>query len=145
VVKNKDGTTSYVPVDANPATQTVSLRLTGKAESVVLVKYQPVRTTRPSTLKLTTAQKNRVFDAQYYAAHNPDVVKAFGTGSKALYNHYLRYGLREGRAGSATFDIAYYRLAHPDLQAAFGNNTAAYVQHYLKYGRKEGRVAGVGK
>ncbi len=38
-----------------------------------------------------------VFDAEYYAQSNPDVVNALGTTEKALYDHYLKYGKAEGR------------------------------------------------
>lgn len=37
------------------------------------------------------------FDAGYYASLYPDVVAALGTGQRALYNHYLTYGMKEGR------------------------------------------------
>jgi hypothetical protein len=37
------------------------------------------------------------FDAEFYAANNPDVVAVFGTDEAALYNHYLQYGKAEGR------------------------------------------------
>ena len=30
-----------------------------------------------------------MFDAQYYAANNPDVVAIFGTGADILYLHYI--------------------------------------------------------
>ncbi len=38
-----------------------------------------------------------VFDAEYYAANNQDVVATLGTDSIALYNHYLTNGIYEGR------------------------------------------------
>ena len=38
-----------------------------------------------------------VFDADYYAANNPDVVAVLGTDKTILYNHYLTSGIREGR------------------------------------------------
>ncbi len=38
------------------------------------------------------------FDATYYAANNPDVVKALGSSVEALYNHYTAHGKAEGRA-----------------------------------------------
>lgn len=38
-----------------------------------------------------------VFDAEYYAQNNPDVVAALGTGQEALYQHYVAYGKGEGR------------------------------------------------
>lgn len=39
----------------------------------------------------------QMFDAQYYAAKNPDVVKAFGTDENLLYWHYTVCGKKEGR------------------------------------------------
>ena len=38
-----------------------------------------------------------LFDPVYYAAKNPDVVKAFGILPEALYAHYLYCGAAEGR------------------------------------------------
>lgn len=40
-----------------------------------------------------------MFDAEYYALNNPDVVQVFGTDKNVLYNHYLNYGKMEGRQG----------------------------------------------
>ena len=40
----------------------------------------------------------QIFDAEYYAAHNPDVAAAVGTDAKALYQHYESAGKAEGRA-----------------------------------------------
>ncbi len=37
------------------------------------------------------------FDPAYYAARYPDVVQALGTDSQVLYNHYITYGMKEGR------------------------------------------------
>lgn len=42
-----------------------------------------------------------VFDAEYYAAHNPDVVKTLGSSRKALLGHFVNYGRAEGRKGKA--------------------------------------------
>ena len=38
-----------------------------------------------------------VFDPEYYAAQNPDVVQVVGTDTMALYNHYRQSGNKEGR------------------------------------------------
>lgn len=37
------------------------------------------------------------FDAEFYAANNPDVVEVYGTDATALYQHYVDYGKAEGR------------------------------------------------
>ena len=41
------------------------------------------------------------FDAEYYAAQNPDVVAIYGTDALSLYTHYVTFGAAEGRAPSA--------------------------------------------
>lgn len=38
-----------------------------------------------------------LFDPEYYAANNPDVVAAFGDSTEALYRHFQEYGASEGR------------------------------------------------
>jgi len=40
-----------------------------------------------------------MFDAEYYAQNNPDVVAAFGTDKELLYSHYVNCGRAEGRQG----------------------------------------------
>lgn len=37
------------------------------------------------------------FDAEYYAAHNPDVVAVFGSDANTLFQHYIAFGQAEGR------------------------------------------------
>lgn len=38
-----------------------------------------------------------VFDAEYYALNNPDVVSVYGTDEGKLYQHYLNYGKKQKR------------------------------------------------
>ncbi len=45
----------------------------------------------------TTMPDGQTFDAEYYAAANPDVAAAVGTEESALYEHYLQFGKAEGR------------------------------------------------
>lgn len=56
-----------------------------------------------------------VFDAEYYAQNNPDVVAALGTDMATLYNHYVSNGKAEGRLAynpmldvSTIIDVATY-------------------------------------
>ena len=80
-----------------------------------------------------------IFDAEYYAAHNPDVVNALGRSESALRGHYNQYGKREGRAPSALFDPKFYVSVYPDLKAAFGTDYVAAYNHFLSNGIAEGR------
>ena len=44
-----------------------------------------------------TMPDGTIFDAEYYAQSNPDVVAILGTDKNALYTHYMTYGKAEGR------------------------------------------------
>ena len=82
-----------------------------------------------------------VFDADYYLNKYPDVNEwANGSKDKAL-DHFINYGMSEGRRGSEAFDVQSYYNEYPDLRAAFGTDLASYYSHYLMYGKKEGRHA----
>lgn len=81
------------------------------------------------------------FDAQYYYDTYPDLQAAFGNDYDALYQHYLQYGLKEGRSGSEVFNCAAYKANYVDLQRAFGSDNFSYCVHYETYGQYEGREA----
>ncbi|MBD5533249.1 MAG: hypothetical protein HDQ98_13820 [Lachnospiraceae bacterium] len=94
-------------------------------------------------LSASAAEVKDVFDASYYADSYADLKEAFGYDEAALLQHYMTYGLNEGRTASTVFDVAAYRAAYADLEAAFGDDWNAYVNHYYTYGITEGRTAGV--
>lgn len=82
-----------------------------------------------------------VFDASYYAKNNKDLKIAFGNDENALFQHFLNYGMSEGRQASAEFNVKSYRNAYADLRQAFGNDLKSYYLHYIYRGKKEGRIA----
>ena len=69
-----------------------------------------------------------VFDASYYSAAYPDVAAAYGNNADALLNHFISFGVKEGRNASAEFNPQAYRQRYEDLQAAFGSDMAAYCR-----------------
>jgi len=54
------------------------------------------------------------FDAAYYAAKYPDVVNELGTDPQTLYNHYLTFGIKEGRFQNAVEEYEAYN--NPSVQ-----------------------------
>lgn len=92
-----------------------------------------------NTLNVSAADISTFFDAEYYAEQNPDVAAACGTDEEALYQHYMTYGIKEGRNCSEVFNVKLYREQYPDLEEAFGDDWEAYVNHYFTVGVKEGR------
>lgn len=93
-----------------------------------------------SSTNSTVSSLYELFDAEYYASENPDVVAVYGTSKKALYQHFVQYGMLEGRSISPDFNVDAYRCAYPDLQNAFGNDISKYYEHYLIFGQKENRT-----
>lgn len=49
------------------------------------------------------------FDAAFYAKKYPDVVAVLGNDPAALYNHYVTYGIKEGRSQNQAEDTAKYQ------------------------------------
>jgi len=68
-----------------------------------------------------------------------DLTAAFGTDYNAAWEHYLNYGVWEGRTHSDSFSIDDYLLLNPDLAAAFGDDKKAALLHWFNYGINEGR------
>ena len=72
-------------------------------------------------------------------ANNADVKKAFGNDDVAVLQHFVNYGMKEGRCAKEAFAVQPYRSRYADLQAAYGDNLPAYYMHYINYGVREGR------
>ena len=84
---------------------------------------------------------NGIFDLNYYMNKYPDLQSVFGNDYNKYLEHFIQYGMKEGRQASETFNLEYYKKRYPDLVKAFGNNNEAYYKHFLEYGMKEGRQA----
>lgn len=96
-----------------------------------------------SVLDVSAAGLKDIFDAEYYADSYPDLKEAFGYDETQLYNHFITYGLEEGRNMNPILDVVAYRKAYADLEAAFGDDWDAYVNHFFTFGAGEMRDQGV--
>lgn len=83
----------------------------------------------------------QVFDAEYYAKTNQDVVDVLGNDPAVLLAHYMNNGIYEGRDASATFNATIYATANTDLKEFYGDNFEGYIEHYVVCGKNEGRIA----
>jgi M6 family metalloprotease-like protein len=81
-----------------------------------------------------------MFNATYYADMNNDLKNAFGYDETKLKEHYLTYGIKEGRQASPIFNPEYYLNKYSDLKNAFGAKgyESAYY-HFINNGIIEGR------
>lgn len=82
-----------------------------------------------------------VYDFDYYVEHYPDLKAAFGNNRIGALEHFVVYGMSEGRQARGTFNVAVYKNKYIDLQKAFGSSWKSYFLHYIEYGKKEGRTA----
>ena len=82
-----------------------------------------------------------VFDANYYLNRYADLKAAFGSNTKLAFQHFVTFGMKEGRQASANFNVQAYRLRYPDLQKAFGADLPSYYRHFITHGYKEKRNA----
>ena len=80
-----------------------------------------------------------VFDPDFYLMTYGDLRNAFGTDQGAARNHWLTYGIKEGRRSSPAFVVRYYLSLYPDLRNVFSNDFSAAINHWLTYGINEGR------
>lgn len=112
--------------------------------TIVLTLFMGILT---STIEVEAKVKDigydKIFNAVYYADRYPDLKNAYGYNNKLLYEHFLNYGMYEGRDAHPEFCIGKYKESYDDLRTAFGNNNEKYYEHFITYGMKEGRYSGI--
>lgn len=82
-----------------------------------------------------------VYNRQDYMQYNPDVHDAIGSNQYLLLNHFINFGMKEGRQASSEFNLDAYKANNPDLVAIFGDDNVKYYEHYISSGKAEGRKA----
>ncbi|MBE6927370.1 MAG: MBL fold metallo-hydrolase [Ruminococcaceae bacterium] len=75
-------------------------------DGVDVLSYGALRYDNP--VSIAADIKPYVFDAAYYANRYPDLKAAYGTDEAKLYNHFINYGIEEGRCASPYFDVKVY-------------------------------------
>jgi len=114
-------------------------------KTVLLVPQEtpaPVPTTPTgSTTVLNGTDYSAVYDFNYYIAKYPDIKAAYGSNPTGALQHFVTFGMKEGRQASAAFNVSVYKGNYPDLDKVFGTDLVKYYLHYVQYGQKEGRNA----
>ncbi len=78
-----------------------------------------------------------VFNWQEYIARYPDVPLVFPDQTRTE-DHWLNYGINEGRQGSNKFSAPHYRAANPLVNATCQGSNRCAILHYVNYGRAAG-------
>lgn len=82
-----------------------------------------------------------VFNPTYYAEKYSDLKAAFGTDEKKLFEHFIMFGMDEGRQAIESFNVQAYKNRYEDLRNAFGDELPKYYEHYIQFGYNEKRDA----
>lgn len=82
-----------------------------------------------------------VYDLKFYKAHYPDLEKAYGKNDARYIEHFVKYGMSEGRQAKEEFNVWVYQYLYPDLQNTYGEDIPRYYKHYIMFGKKENRIA----
>jgi hypothetical protein len=93
------------------------------------------------------------FNCVTYKKLNPDLAKAGLNTPAQLYNHFIRFGIRENRrfnlilpnrtiSPTSIFNWELYRNSNPDLVRAGLKTKEAFENHFINHGIKEGRKIG---
>ena len=79
------------------------------------------------------------FDTWSYLATNPDLIFSIGTDKGRVAQHYLKFGIDEGR-NADEFNENHYVASNQDLIPIYGLNPKEATQHYVEYGLNEQRA-----
>ena len=78
------------------------------------------------------------FNALQYIASNSDLIDSIGNDAFAGFNHFINYGVIEGR--EVTFDVSQYLENYQDVRDSVKGDTQEAIKHYILYGYSEGRT-----
>lgn len=123
----------------NKAGGKVLVGLTRRRNAEKKLFLKPVETKVEESKKEEKNLDDILFDADLYFSLYEDLQKAFGNDYNKLKEHWLTFGINEGRRGSYVFDVHYYFSAYEDLRNKIGANCMELYNHFKTFGIKEGR------
>ncbi|MBQ2446370.1 MAG: MBL fold metallo-hydrolase, partial [Oscillospiraceae bacterium] len=75
-------------------------------DGVDVLRFPVIRSA--GAVSIPAELKPYVFSATYYADRYSDLKEAYGTDEGKLYEHFIKYGIEEGRCASPFFDVRFY-------------------------------------
>ncbi len=90
----------------------------------------------------TVSEMSAVYDFDYYINKYADLKAAYANDPQGAFQHFITYGMYEGRQASASFNVYTYRRLNYDLRVHYaGRDLHWYYIHYITFGQSEGRTA----
>ena len=118
------------------------LWINGIQTEAAFVKKTEVKKMQQQKKSVEIADYSAIFDADYYYATYPDLQVALGKDENALFEHFVKCGMKEGRVGNANFNVKAYMKNNLDLVGLFkADDLTEYYAHYVNAGKDEERIA----
>ena len=90
----------------------------------------------------TVSEMSAVYDFDYCINKYADLKAAYANDPQGAFQHFITYGMYEGRQASASFNVYTYRRLNYDLRVHYaGRDLHWYYIHYITFGQSEGRTA----
>lgn len=90
----------------------------------------------------TVSEMSAVYDFDYCINKYADLKAAYANDPQGAFQHFITYGMYEGRQASASFNVYTYRRLNYDLRVHYaGRDLHWYYIHYITFGQNEGRTA----
>jgi len=136
------GLTLYYTTDGSTPTLG-SAKYTGPfsvsyGKTVRVAGFDAFGTRTPVARKSLDQSYEGVFDATYYANRYPDLKKVYGMNATKLRDHFLTFGIKEGRQGAVTFNVTYYMTCHPEQQRFLNHDPTRNMLYFLTKGMAAG-------
>ena len=118
------------------------LCINGIQTEAAYVKRTEVKKMQQQKKSVVISDYSAIFDANYYYTMYPDLQMAFGNDEQALFDHFVKCGMKEGRVGNSSFNVKAYMKNNLDLVGLLkADDLTDYYAHYVNAGKEEGRIA----
>ena len=122
------GTVKRVAVSVRYRGQTLNLRQT-EGKALVFPGVESVDYMVKKEVQLADLQ--RIFKPDFYVLKYPDLQEAFGNNPDRAWDHYIKFGVREGRDPAPDISIAALKMRNPYLAELYGDDNAGYIHHFV--------------
>ena len=89
-----------------------------------------------ATTKYKGVDYSKVYDFDYYVAHNSYVREHYSNSPKKAIKYFVKKGMKKRQQAIATFDVNSYIYGNKDLRRLYKNNYKKYYLHYMNKGYK---------
>jgi hypothetical protein len=145
VGKTRNDVFSYTIEDDQGATAstTVSIRVTGQLSSFLdyekQLKLQNLNAVAPGNV-IDVLPLAQLYDERYYLSQNPDIAALVGSTFSSGFQHFVNFGINEGRNPSVLYNESFYLANNNDVRNAVASGAlSSGLSHFLTSGHREGR------